>query len=56
VIAEHRINIGHHRDFSSTSMLYKATNYMDLLSKEIIEIRFNSRNPNREVVFIQRWT
>jgi hypothetical protein len=43
-MAEHRFEMGHNIDFSSTSILDKATVYMDCVIKEAVEVRFNLRN------------
>jgi hypothetical protein len=51
-VAEHNFNTGHHIDFSSTSVLDKATGYMKRIVKEAIEIRLNTANINRDGGFM----
>jgi hypothetical protein len=51
-VAEHNFNTGHRIDFSSTSVLDKATGYMDGIVKEAIEIRLNTANINRDGGFM----
>jgi hypothetical protein len=51
-VVETSINIGHHTDCSSTSMLDREAGYMECLVKKAIEIRLNTRNINRDSGFI----
>jgi hypothetical protein len=46
-VAEHSISMGHHINFSSTSMLYRTSGYLDHLVKEAIEIHLKKNNFNR---------
>jgi hypothetical protein len=46
-VAEHSFNTGHQIDFNSTSVLERASEYMDRLVKEAIQIKLNHKNFNR---------
>jgi hypothetical protein len=46
-VAEYNFNTGHRIDFSSTSVLDKATGYMARIVKEVIEIRLNTATINQ---------
>jgi hypothetical protein len=48
VVAENIFETGHNIDFSNTSILDKATTYMDRAIKEAIEIMPHSRNLNTD--------
>jgi hypothetical protein len=56
-VAEHSINTGHQIDFNNTSVLDRASGYMDCLVKEAIQIRLNHKNFNRDNGFTlsQAW-
>jgi hypothetical protein len=47
-VAEHSINTGLCIDFSNTIILDRMSSYMDRLVKEIIGIRLNNQNFNRD--------
>jgi flagella basal body P-ring formation protein FlgA len=57
VVAERSINTGHQIDFSNISVLDRASEYMDRLVKEAIQIRLSHKNFNRDNVFTlsQAW-
>jgi hypothetical protein len=50
-VAEHRFDSGHNIDFSSLSILNKASGFMDRIIKEAIEIRLHPKNFNRDSGF-----
>jgi hypothetical protein len=56
-VLEHRLETGYNIDFSHISVLDKATEYMDHVIKEVIEIILHSRNSNRNGGFTlnQSW-
>jgi hypothetical protein len=54
-VAEHRFETGHSIDFSSTSILDKATGNTDHVIKEAIEIRLHPINFNRDRSFTLIW-
>jgi hypothetical protein len=47
-VAEHKFETGYSIDFRSTSILDKATRYMDHVIKEATETRLRPRNINRD--------
>jgi hypothetical protein len=47
-VAENSINAGHKIDFNIISVLDRASGYMDRLVKEVIQIRLNKNNINRD--------
>jgi hypothetical protein len=47
-VAEHRVEMRHSIDFSSTAILEEALVYIDNLIKEAVEIRLHPRNFNRD--------
>jgi hypothetical protein len=54
-VVEHSINTGHQIDFNSISVLDRASEYMDHLIKEAIQIRLNHKNFNRDSGFKLSW-
>jgi hypothetical protein len=54
---EHRLETGHNTDFNHTSILDKATGYMDHMIKKATEIRLHPNNFNRGLGFTlsQSW-
>jgi hypothetical protein len=55
VVAEHSINAGHQIDFNNISVLDRASEYVDHLVKEAIQIRLNQNNINRDNGFTLSW-
>jgi hypothetical protein len=55
-VAEHRFETGHTIDFNNTSILDKATGYMDQMIKEAIEIRLYPNNFSRVLGFTFNWS
>jgi hypothetical protein len=54
-VAEHRFETGHNINFSSISILDYATEYMDHIMKEAIEIKLHPSNFNRESGCALNW-
>jgi hypothetical protein len=54
---QNRFETGHNTDFNHTSILDKATEYMDHMIKKAIEIRLHPNNFNRGIAFTlsQSW-
>jgi hypothetical protein len=55
-VAEQRFETGHNVDFSSISILDKATGYKDHVIKEAIEIKLYPNNFNRDGGFTLSWS
>jgi hypothetical protein len=56
-VAEHRFGTGHNIGFHNTSILDKATGYIDHMLREAVEIRLHPNNFSRDLGFTlnQSW-
>jgi hypothetical protein len=54
-VVEHRFKTGHNFDFSSISILDKATEYMDHMIKEAIKLHSSSFNRDGDFTLSWSW-